>query len=137
LTGPLAALLRHESVTNDPEISVVICDDAFIQALNREYRQKDKPTDVLSFAQDDPNVLGDIVISLPTAARQADAAGWPLESEIALLAVHGLLHLLGYDDETASGAWEMQRRTEAVLTERGIAVPDAGTHPFFVEDTRF
>ena len=137
MTGPLAALLRHESVTNDPEISVVICDDAFIQALNREYRQKDKPTDVLSFAQDDPNVLGDIVISLPTAARQADAAGWPLESEIALLAVHGLLHLLGYDDETASGAWEMQRRTEAVLTERGIAVPDAGTHPFFVEEARF
>jgi len=137
LTGLLAALLRHESVTNDPEISVVICDDAFIQALNREYRQKDKPTDVLSFAQDDPNVLGDIVISLPTAARQADAAGWPLESEIALLAVHGLLHLLGYDDETASGAWEMQRRTEAVLTERGIAVPDAGTHPFFVEEARF
>lgn len=129
--------MRHESVTNDPEISVVICDDAFIQALNREYRQKDKPTDVLSFAQDDPNVLGDIVISLPTAARQADAAGWPLESEIALLAVHGLLHLLGYDDETASGAWEMQRRTEAVLTERGIAVPDAGTHPFFVEEARF
>ena len=137
MTGPLAALLRHESVTNDPEISVVICDDAFIQALNREYRQKDKPTDVLSFAQDDPNVLGDIVISLPIAARQADAAGWPLESEIALLAVHGLLHLLGYDDETASGAWEMQRRTEAVLTERGIAVPDAGTHPFFVEEARF
>ena len=137
MTGLLAALLRHESVTNDPEISVVICDDAFIQALNREYRQKDKPTDVLSFAQDDPNVLGDIVISLPIAARQADAAGWPLESEIALLAVHGLLHLLGYDDETASGAWEMQRRTEAVLTERGIAVPDAGTHPFFVEEARF
>ena len=136
MTGPLAALLRHEAVTNDPEISVVFCDDLFIQDLNREYRQKDKPTDVLSFAQDDPEVLGDIVISLPTAARQADAAGWPLESELALLGLHGLLHLLGHDDETAAGAWEMQRRTEAVLTECGIAVPGAGTHPFFVEEAQ-
>ena len=133
LTAPLAALLQHEAVTNNPEISIVLCDDLFIQTLNDDYRGKDKATDVLSFAQEDPNLLGDIVISLPTAARQAEAAHWPLESEIALLAVHGLLHLLGYDDETAAGAWEMQRRTEAVLTECGIAVPGAVMHPFFVE----
>ena len=133
MTGPLAALLRLESVASDPEISVVLCDDPFIRDLNCDYRGKDKPTDVLSFAQDDPNILGDIVISLPTAARQAEAAHWPLESEIALLGVHGLLHLLGYDDETATGAWKMQRRTEAVLTDCGIAVPGAGMHPFFVE----
>jgi len=134
LTGPLAALLRHEAVTSDPEISVVLCDDPFIQTLNAEYRGKDRPTDVLSFAQEDADILGDIVISLPTAARQAEAAGWPLESEIALLGIHGLLHLLGYDDETAAGAWEMQRRTGAVLIECGIAVLGAGTHPFFVEE---
>lgn len=133
MTGPLAALLQHEAITNDPEISVVLCDDLFIQALNAEYRGKNKPTDVLSFAQDDAEVLGDIVISLPTAERQAQAAGWLVESEIALLGIHGLLHLLGYDDETAAGAWEMQRRTEAILTDCGVAVPDAGTHPFFVE----
>lgn len=133
MNGPLATLLRHENVLNDPEISVVFCDDSFIQNLNREYRHKDKPTDVLSFAQDDTGVLGDIIISLPTATRQAEAAGWPLENEIILLSVHGLLHLLGYDDETAAGAWEMQRRTEAALTECGIAVPSAGMHPFFVE----
>lgn len=125
--------MRHEAVLSDPEISVVLCDDPFIRDLNRDYRGKDKPTDVLSFAQDDPSILGDIVISLPTAARQAQAAGWPLESEIALLGVHGLLHLLGFDDETAEGAWEMQRRTEAVLTECGIAIPGAGMHPFFTE----
>lgn len=136
MTSPLAALLRHESVTNDPEISIVVCDDPYIQNLNAQYRQKDNPTDVLSFAQDDPDVLGDIVISLPTAARQAKAAGWPLESEIALLGVHGLLHLLGYDDETAAGAWEMQRRTEVVLVEAGVAIPNAGTHPFFVEEAK-
>ena len=134
MTAPLAALLRHEAVGGDPEISLVFCDDSFIQALNAEYRGKYKPTDVLSFAQDDPKVLGDIVISLPTAARQAEAAGWPLENEIALLGVHGLLHLLGFDDETEAGAWEMQRRTEAVLRECDIAIPSAGTHPFFVEE---
>ncbi len=133
LTAPLAALLRHESVSGDPEISFVFCNDPFIQALNAEYRGKNKPTDVLSFAQDDPEILGDIVISLPTAARQAEAAGWTLENEVALLGVHGLLHLLGFDDETEAGAWEMQRRTEAVLTEVGIAVPGAETLPFFTE----
>ena len=133
MTAPLAALLRREAVPGDPEISVVLCDDAFIQSLNAAYRGRDKPTDVLSFAQDDPHLLGDIVISLPTAARQAQAAGWTLENEVALLGVHGLLHLLGYDDESAEGAWEMQARTEAALREAEIPVPDAGKHPFFTE----
>ena len=125
--------MRREGIAGDPEISVVLCDDPFIQSLNARYRGQDKPTDVLSFAQEDPDVLGDIVISLPTAARQAEAAGWTLENEIALLGVHGLLHLLGYDDETEAGAWEMQARTEAALREAGVPVPPAGTHPFFQE----
>ncbi len=136
MTAPLAALLRHEGITNDPEISVVFCDDPYIQALNAQYRGKDKPTDVLSFAQEDPEILGDVVLSVPTADRQAKAAGWPLEHEIALLGVHGLLHLLGYDDETEAGAWEMQYRTEAALSEAGIAVPKRGQHPFFVEEVK-
>ena len=122
---------------DDPEISLVLCDDAFIQSLNAEYRGLDKPTDVLSFAQDDPHLLGDIVISLPTAARQAQAPGWTLENEVALLGVHGLLHLLGYEDETEAGAWEMQRKTEAALRAAGISVPEAGMHPFFTEAPYF
>lgn len=133
LTAPLTALLRLEGITNAPEVSIVLCDDPFIQDLNARHRGKNKPTDVLSFALDDPEYLGDIVISLPTAARQAEAAGWPLEHEVALLGVHGLLHLLGHDDETAAGAWEMQTKTEAALRDADIPVPDAGTHPFFVE----
>lgn len=116
---------------DDPEVSVVLCDDAFIQSLNAEYRGQDRPTDVLSFAQNDLDLLGDIVISLPTAARQAQAAGWTLESEVALLGIHGLLHLLGYDDETEAGAREMQAKTEAALREAGVPVPKAGAHPFF------
>ncbi len=111
----------------------MLCNDPFIQSLNAAHRGKDKPTDVLSFALEDPEYLGDIVISLPTAARQAEAADWSLEHEVALLGVHGLLHLLGHDDETAAGAWEMQTKTEAALRDAGISVPDAGTHPFFVE----
>lgn len=136
MTGPLAALLRLESVSGDPEISLLFCDDPFIQQLNAEYRGQSKPTDVLSFAQDDPQFLGDIVVSLPAAQRQAAAARWPPEHELVLLCVHGLLHLLGYDDETETGAWEMQRRTELVLRESGIPVPDAGAHPFFSEEPR-
>lgn len=128
--------MRREAVGDSldtVEISVVLCDDPFIQALNRQHRGKDAPTDVLSFAQDDPFLLGDIVISLPTAARQAKAAGWSLEQELALLGIHGLLHLLGYDDETEAGAWEMQRKTEAALADAGIAAPRRGAHPFFTE----
>lgn len=120
---------------SDPEISFVFCSDPFIQALNAEYRGKNKPTDVLSFAQDDPQMLGDIIVSVPAAVRQAEAAGWPLESEVAMLAVHGLLHLLGYDDETERGAWDMQRRTEAALNEARIVIPERGRHPFFVEES--
>ena len=121
-------------MSGDPEISVVLCDDPFIQELNATYRGLDKSTDVLSFAQDDHSLLGDIVISLPTAARQAQAAGWSLENEVALLGIHGLLHLLGHDDETEAGAWEMQAKTEAALRECGIPVPEAGAHPFFAEE---
>ena len=137
MTAPLAALLRREGVIGDPEVSIVLCDDDFIQSLNAQYRGKDRPTDVLSFAQDDPALLGDIVISLPTAARQAEAAGWTLENEVTLLGVHGLLHLLGHDDETAEGVWEMQRKTEAVLREMNIPIPQAGEHPFFTESPSF
>ena len=138
LAKGLRTLLRHEAVGEDVEISLLLCDDPFIQALNVQYRGLDKPTDVLSFGQGEageslPTVLGDIVISLPTAARQAEKAGWPLENEVILLAVHGGLHLLGYDDETLAGAAEMQEKTAAVLTDLGIPPPVEGSHPFFVE----
>src|ERR1700761_166860 len=95
LVSAIAALLRHENHSEYVEISLVLCDDAFIQNLNRDHRGKDKPTDVLSFPQDDDVVLGDIVISLDTAKRQAKAAGWSHMDEVVLLAVHGTLHLLG------------------------------------------
>lgn len=111
------------------ELSVVLCDDAFIRPLNRDYRGKDAPTDVLSFAmqegeavrEDDP-VLGDLVISAETAARQAAERGHPIEAELRVLLVHGLLHLLGYDHERGEAeAAEMRTAESALLGEMGGA----------------
>jgi rRNA maturation RNase YbeY len=103
-------------------LSVALVDDATMQQLNREWRGKDRPTDVLAFAQregeapHDPSLLGDVVISIPTAERQAERRGWPLERELTELLVHGILHLLGYDHEGSSTeARRMRARTREVL----------------------
>jgi probable rRNA maturation factor len=117
-------------VAESAELSVLLCGDPFIHDLNLKYRGYDKPTDVLSFPQDDPESLGDIVISIETAIRQADNATWPLESEIALLGVHGILHLVGYDDADEEGAVEMERVTREILSASEIALPPS-EHPFF------
>ena len=99
------------------EVVVVLAGDGLLRRLNRVYRGKDRPTDVLSFAQDvrDGETLGDIAISVPTAERQARRAGHSLSREIGILALHGLLHLLGYDHEVDDG--EMSR-VEARLRRR-------------------
>jgi probable rRNA maturation factor len=113
-------------------LSLLLTDDDVIRDLNRDYRGKDEPTDVLSFSQHDPQlaILGDIVISLQTATQQADNAGWPLTSELCLLAVHGILHLTGSEDETESGASLMEQTTRAILSASSIELP-SGEHPFF------
>ena len=93
------------------QLSLTLCDDAFIHALNREYRSVDRPTDVLSFPLDDDVLLGDVVISLDTAAAQAAQRGHELRDELRVLLVHGLLHVLGYDHEL--GALEHGEMAEA------------------------
>jgi probable rRNA maturation factor len=110
------------------ELSIVLCDDSFIMPLNRDWRGKDAPTDVLSFAQqegagilDGDPVLGDLVISLDTAARQAAALGHTLDQEVAVLLVHGLLHLLGFDHEHDPAEAEVMRAEERrVLDHLGL-----------------
>jgi probable rRNA maturation factor len=112
------------------EVSVLITDDAGIRKLNSDYRGKDTHTDVLSFPQlegEDSDfspgmaaLLGDIVISMETAARQAAEFGHPLEREMAFLAVHGALHLLGYDHEEAADKAEMRLAEETVLAGIGL-----------------
>ena len=118
-------------LADSDEVSVVFCDDAYIRQLNRDYRGQDKATDVLSFALDEgeePDVhdgpaqhlLGDIIISLDTAARQAEDYGHTLERELAYLAIHGMLHLLGYDHMDEADQQEMRTEEEYVLTRLGI-----------------
>ena len=110
-------------VDGDPasvELSIVLCDDATIQSLNREWRGKDAPTDVLSFSlregdDDDPGLLlpivmlGDLVLSIDTARMQAEERGHSLRDELRVLLVHGLLHLLGFDHEAGASEEEEVR----------------------------
>jgi probable rRNA maturation factor len=111
-----------------PTVSIKITGDKDIQALNASYRDIDKATDVLSFSADffDPDLgahyLGDIVISFPQAALQAVRRGHPVQSELQLLVVHGILHLLGYDhgsEEEKSEMWNLQ---DQVLTALGLNI---------------
>lgn len=104
------------------ELSIVVCGDATIQRLNASFRGFDKPTDVLAFAQgetlavpfarQEARVLGDIVLSLPTAARQAREKRRTVLDELTMLLAHGLLHLLGIDHRTQTEWRRMQARTD-------------------------
>lgn len=103
----------------DGEVSVLFLDDEGIRKLNREYRDIDRPTDVLSFALNEgeltdpqPEMWGDIVISVESAARQAEESGELFESEIARLLIHGALHLLGYEHEQSMEEAERMERME-------------------------
>jgi len=114
----------------DAELSIVIIDDERMHALNLEWRRKDRPTDVLSFPQwsaqelaalsaaqaAGPVVLGDVVISLDTASRQAEALGHTLEAEIRRLLIHGILHLLGHDHVHGGTQARRMKREERRLT---------------------
>ncbi|HYM14863.1 MAG TPA: rRNA maturation RNase YbeY [Dehalococcoidia bacterium] len=117
--------LQAEEVAKPAELSVLLADDATVRELNHRYRGTDAATDVLSFSQAEgegfaqpegtaPH-LGDVVISVDTARRQAAEAGASLQDEVAHLLVHGVLHLLGYDHEEADEAAAMRAREDAVL----------------------
>lgn len=131
----LAKTAEVMSVEPHAEVSVVFADDAYIHELNRDYRGKDTPTDVLSFALnegDEPDIiggpeetlLGDIIISLDTAARQAEDFGHSLERELAYLTVHGMLHLLGFDHEAEEEKIVMRQKEEQVLSQLGYTRQD-------------
>jgi probable rRNA maturation factor len=98
------------------EVSVVLAGDRLLRRLNREFRGKDRPTDVLSFpGAGGEEGLGDVVISVPTAARNARRLGHSVPRELDILALHGLLHVLGYDHETDDGTMD---RLEGRLRSR-------------------
>ena len=132
------ATLDYEQYGNPTEVSVTFTDNAGIRALNKQYRNIDKATDVLSFPlldfegeQDEPPVdewigmLGDIVISLEQAEKQAREYGHSFEREAAFLCVHSMLHLLGYDHETGEeDEKEMRRRQREILEAMGLGVEE-------------
>ncbi|AXM89777.1 rRNA maturation RNase YbeY [Anoxybacillus ayderensis] len=130
-------LLQHaakeENVPDGAEVSVTFVDNEKIREINRDYRGKDQPTDVISFALEEmgeeeieivgvdvPPVLGDIIISVPKAREQAEQYGHSFMRELGFLAVHGFLHLLGYDHETEEEEKEMFTKQELILQQFGL-----------------
>lgn len=125
--------LSEEEFYGKSEVSITFTDDNGIRCLNREYRNIDSSTDVLSFplndfendefAEDETVELGDIVISLETARRQSEMYGHSFDREVAFLCVHSTLHLLGYDHETGENDENDMRRRQRIIMERlGLAV---------------
>ncbi|WP_449620614.1 rRNA maturation RNase YbeY [Robertmurraya sp. Marseille-Q9965] len=124
---------RKEEVEAGSELSVTFVSNDRIQEINREYRDKDYATDVISFALEEmgegeievsggdiPRVLGDIIISIKKAEEQAEEYGHSFEREMGFLAVHGLLHLLGYDHENEEDEKIMFGRQKDILDEYGL-----------------
>jgi probable rRNA maturation factor len=132
IRGVLAQAGSH--LGDDVAVSVTLVDDPAIHELNREHRNVDRPTDVLSFSQlegeemasvppGEPLPLGDLVISLERCKEQAEEYGHSFERELGFLVAHGMLHLLGYDHQTPEEEAVMMAKTEEVLAGLGLARP--------------
>ena len=128
LQAGLDAVAKLHKLGPEAEVSLTLVDDAEIHSLNREYRGVDRPTDVLSFALDEgdepeqfdgpeEHLLGDIVISAEAAVRQGEEFGHGLERELVYLAVHSLLHLLGYDHMEEADRKIMRAKEEEAMRE--------------------
>jgi probable rRNA maturation factor len=102
------------------EVAIALVTDAHMRKLNRTYRRKDKATDVLSFPSDTPGMLGDIVIARGVAESQAKEHGHALQTELRVLALHGLLHLIGYDHEAKDDNGKMRRAEERLRRKGGL-----------------
>jgi len=120
------AALKHQKESPRANLSIVLTDNRRLRKLNRDYLGIDAPTDVLSFpaSESDPETgaryLGDILISVPYAAKGARQAGHPLESELQLLAVHGVLHLLGHAHAKPKEKAKMWKAQREILTQLGL-----------------
>ena len=129
------AAAMAEADTGGAELAVMLTDDSGIRTLNKNWRGQDKPTNVLSFpalqptgqpsSDAAPRMLGDIAIAYETTRREADDEQKPFDHHLSHLAVHGFLHLVGYDHETDDDAEAMEAVERAILTELGIPDPYA------------
>ena len=118
-----ARVLREAArgwVGRDERLSLSLVTDREMRALNRAWRGKDRPTDVLSFPLDERGALGDVVISLDTARRQAREGGWPLSRELRRLLAHGILHCRGHDHERRADARRMAQAERRLLGKAGM-----------------
>jgi probable rRNA maturation factor len=129
VSGSLQAALDDgdEQFREGAEVSFLFCDDARIRELNRQFRGKDQPTNVLSFPGPEPlestQFLGDIAMAYETIAREAEEQGKTLEHHSRHMIVHGFLHLLGYDHEDLSEAEEMETKEIRILQSLGVENP--------------
>ena len=120
------ATLSHQKESPEADLTIVLADDAHLQELNRDYLGVDAPTDVLSFpaSEMDPQTgsryIGDIIISVPYAAKGAAKAGHPVQSELQLLVVHGVLHLLGHDHAEPKEKAKMWKAQAEILKSLGL-----------------
>lgn len=125
---------KAEGIEDGAELSITFVDNERIREINREYRGKDQPTDVISFALEDmgegemeivgadmPRMLGDMIISIPRTKEQAGEYGHSFERELGFLAVHGFLHLLGYDHMTEEDEKVMFGKQKEILDAFGLA----------------
>lgn len=123
-------VLHQHSQPTGTELAIEIVDNARIHQLNRDFREVDSPTDVLSFPSEPPPMpddiavipyLGDLALAYPYTAAQAEQLGYPLSDMLVLLVVHGTLHLLGYDHDTPANRAEMWAAQEQALDALGIS----------------
>jgi probable rRNA maturation factor len=131
------AAVRLGGVATAPEVEVAVAlaDDGMIRAANRDWRARDKPTNVLSFPAvtadrlPQASFLGDVIIAIETVRAEAEAEDKPFADHLAHLTVHGVLHLLGYDHMTSAEAEIMEARESLVLAALGVPDPYAGSEP--------
>jgi len=135
LVAAISAVLTYEEISS-AGVAIVVTDNEYVQRLNREYRGVDAPTDVLSFAAQEgeeldaafapeaadeiDRYLGDLILAYPYAAVQAARYGYPVQTEMQLLVVHGCLHLLGYDHDTDEAQAEMWAAQSVILSSLGV-----------------
>jgi probable rRNA maturation factor len=131
------ATLRQQGVAGPVALALVVAGDGTVRRLNRTFRGVDAPTDVLAFQSGEqagfvadpeaPPYLGDVIVSLPRAEAQAQRAGHPLEAELQLLAVHGVLHLLGHDHAEPDEKTTMWSAQTKILQDLGVSVVEWDT----------